>query len=68
MGSGTTAFAAKSLKRQFIGFEKNSEYHRLSLERLGDSSPIKELEETPVFQQSLFEKSRRLEPSVISNS
>ena len=67
MGSGTTAFAAKSLKRQFIGFEKNSEYHRLSLERLGDSSPIKELEETPVFQQSLFKKSQTPLSPVSSN-
>ena len=32
MGSGTTAAAAKILKRNFIGFEVNPEYHQESLE------------------------------------
>ena len=68
MGSGTTTFAAKSLNRQFIGFERSLEYHHLSLERMGMFSPIKEPEEIPIFQQSLFEKSKRLEPSIISNA
>jgi site-specific DNA-methyltransferase (adenine-specific) len=34
MGSGTTAVAAKSLTRHFIGFETNTEYHQKSLIRL----------------------------------
>jgi site-specific DNA-methyltransferase (adenine-specific) len=34
MGSGTTAVAAKILRRNFIGFEVNPEYHAKSLERL----------------------------------
>ena len=34
MGSGTTAVAAKTLNRQFIGFETNSEFHAKSLERV----------------------------------
>lgn len=35
MGSGTTAVAAKNLKRQYIGFEINKEYFDLSQLRLG---------------------------------
>lgn len=34
MGSGTTAIACLALKRHFIGFEINAEYHQKSLERL----------------------------------
>lgn len=37
MGSGTTAVAASSLCRQFIGFESNPEYHKNSLLRLDNS-------------------------------
>jgi len=38
MGSGTTAVAAKRLSRNFIGFEANPEYHRLSLDRIGETT------------------------------
>ncbi len=34
MGSGTTSEAAISLKRNFIGFESNSEYHKCALKRI----------------------------------
>ena len=34
MGSGTTALAALSLQRQFLGTEKNEEYYEISLERI----------------------------------
>ena len=34
MGSGTTAYLAKILKRNYIGIEKNSLYYRASLNRL----------------------------------
>lgn len=34
MGSGTTAFACKSLKRNFIGFEINPEYVKIANKRL----------------------------------
>lgn len=33
-GSGTTCVAAKELERQFIGIEINSEYYKISLDRL----------------------------------
>ena len=67
MGSGTTAFAAKSLDRQFIGFERNSEYHHLSLARMGEQISLQKQESTPVFQQSLFEKSQMPQPQISSN-
>lgn len=34
MGSGTTAVVAKRLKRHFIGFEINPEFHQVALQRL----------------------------------
>lgn len=34
MGSGTTAIACMNTKRNFIGFEIDETYHKLSLERL----------------------------------
>ena len=34
MGSGTTALAALSLQRHFLGTEKNEEYYEISLERI----------------------------------
>lgn len=34
MGSGTTAIACLNTDRQFIGFELDEEYHKLSLERI----------------------------------
>ena len=36
MGSGTTAVAAKLLDRHYIGFEINSDYHRIAEERVND--------------------------------
>ena len=36
MGSGSTAVAAKSLKRQFVGFEINKNYCEISLKRLAE--------------------------------
>lgn len=33
MGSGTTAVAAKMLKRNFIGFELNADFHQIACER-----------------------------------
>lgn len=55
MGSGTTAVAAKALKRNFIGFETNAEYHQKSLKRIKEASSFN-IEELPLFQQSMFEK------------
>jgi len=54
MGSGTTAVAAKALKRNFIGFETNAEYHQKSLKRVKEASS-NQIEELPIFQQSLLE-------------
>jgi site-specific DNA-methyltransferase (adenine-specific) len=34
MGSGTTAIACMNTKRNFIGFELDSEYHRIATERI----------------------------------
>ena len=48
MGSGTTAVAAIKLKRNFIGFEINSEYHKKSLKR------IKEINGSDFENLSLF--------------
>ncbi len=53
MGSGTTAVAAKILKRNFIGFEVNTEYHGKSLKRIEEASS-NELHELPLFQESLL--------------
>lgn len=38
MGSGTTAIAAKSLKRHYVGYEVNPEYVRLARERVENHS------------------------------
>lgn len=35
-GSGTTCVAAKKLGRNFIGFENNEDYYKISLKRLND--------------------------------
>jgi len=40
MGSGSTAVAAKKLKRDFIGFEIDKKYHKHSLERLKQNTLI----------------------------
>jgi site-specific DNA-methyltransferase (adenine-specific) len=35
IGSGTTAVAAKNLKRNFIGFENNEQYYKIARNRIG---------------------------------
>ena len=40
MGSGSTAVAARKLKRDFIGFEIDKKYHKHSLERLKQNTLI----------------------------
>jgi site-specific DNA-methyltransferase (adenine-specific) len=47
MGSGTTAIAAKWLKRQFIGFEISDQYYRQALERLEQSHTIYQSKRSP---------------------
>ncbi len=56
MGSGTTAVAAKILRRNFIGFEVNPEYHAKLLERLEQAVNNGNTEELSLFQPTLFEK------------
>jgi site-specific DNA-methyltransferase (adenine-specific) len=57
MGSGTTAVAAKMLRRSFIGFEANPDYHTGSLERLEQAVNIGgNVEKMPLFQSVLFAK------------
>ena len=34
MGSGTTAVAAKELNRNYIGFEIDTEYHKIAIDRV----------------------------------
>ena len=55
MGSGTTAVAAKRLRRNFIGFEVNPEYHGNSLKRL-EQTVHSSTESLPLFQPTLFAK------------
>lgn len=43
IGSGTTAVAAKNLKRNFIGFEINKDYYSKALNRLTETSKIVKL-------------------------
>ncbi len=56
MGSGTTAVAAKHLRRHFVGFEVNPEYHHIASQRL--ASEVESLRPKPGknFQPRLFEK------------
>ncbi|MCI5136531.1 MAG: site-specific DNA-methyltransferase, partial [Candidatus Electrothrix sp. AW2] len=56
MGSGTTAVAAKMLRRHFIGFEINPEYHSSALKRLEQIVPVKSREIPPLLQPTLFAK------------
>jgi site-specific DNA-methyltransferase (adenine-specific) len=59
MGSGTTAIAARHLKRNFIGFEITPEYHEASVARLdADAGVIYSNQSRPV-QATLFEKEKR---------
>jgi DNA modification methylase len=53
-GSGTTAFVCKKLNRQFIGYEIDPQYYKLSLERLSDKTSTSA---TPTFvSQKEFNK------------
>jgi DNA modification methylase len=40
-GSGTTCLAAKQLRRKYIGFELNAEYHKSAEERLENAALVK---------------------------
>ncbi|MEZ4512954.1 MAG: site-specific DNA-methyltransferase [Chloroflexota bacterium] len=53
MGSGTTAIAAKRLRRQFIGFEANEEFYRASINRL-ETTATGTISNLPLFQKTLF--------------
>lgn len=54
MGSGTTAVAAKLLNRKFIGFESNADFHEKSLVRLNETKKSRDVDNLPIFQESLF--------------
>lgn len=56
MGSGTTAVAARRLKRHFIGFEIVPEFHTGSLQRLDQEMGTHYTLEASQFQAMLFEK------------
>ncbi|MCY4133167.1 MAG: site-specific DNA-methyltransferase [Nitrospira sp.] len=59
MGSGTTAVAARRLKRHFIGFEFIQEFHAESLKRLDRETGAHYTAETTHFQPLLFEDSKK---------
>jgi site-specific DNA-methyltransferase (adenine-specific) len=54
MGSGTTAVAAISVNRKFIGFEINQDFYEKSLLRIEEAESKNGLEGLPIFQQTLF--------------
>jgi site-specific DNA-methyltransferase (adenine-specific) len=56
MGSGTTAVAAKQLKRHFIGFEIMPDFHAAALERLDRTTGTRYSVEPSAYQPMLFEK------------
>ena len=58
MGSGTTAVAAKRLKRHFIGFEINPDYCKIIGERLVEESTLN-LESLPVVIENKKPLSRQ---------
>ena len=57
MGSGTTAVAAKRLKRHFIGFEIVPEFHAKALERVARETTTYHASGRRQFQATLWEKS-----------
>lgn len=59
MGSGTTAIAAKQLKRHFIGFESAPEFHTAALERLDRETGARYSPEPSRIQPMLFEKPKK---------
>ena len=68
-GSGTTSVVAKKLNRQFIGYEIDPQYYKLSLERLSDKTstlPNGNSDKSEEFNISLKESSN--EDSQISSN
>ena len=59
MGSGTTAVAARRLKRHFIGFEIMPEFHAGSLQRLDRDLGTLYAPDASQFQPMLFEKPKQ---------
>jgi site-specific DNA-methyltransferase (adenine-specific) len=59
IGSGTTAVAAKRLKRHFIGFEIMPQSHQLACQRLDAECGSRYSELSRSFQPMLFEKPQR---------
>lgn len=59
MGSGTTAVAARRLKRHFIGFEIMPEFQDAALRRLDRETGTNYGSEPSPFQPMLFEKPNR---------
>lgn len=53
MGSGTTALAAKNLKRKYIGIDISPDYCEMAIKRIDNGAIIKEGELT-IFSQSAF--------------
>ena len=43
MGSGTTAVCARDLDRNYLGFEVDKEYYNISLQRLQEHVPLKQV-------------------------
>jgi site-specific DNA-methyltransferase (adenine-specific) len=67
MGSGTTAVAAHRLKRNFIGFEINSDYCEMICQRLHDEGILK-LEEPVQISEPVKTKSKRAQPSLFEHA
>ena len=67
MGSGTTAVAAHRLKRNFIGFEINSDYCEMIRQRLHDEGAFK-LEAPVQIPESEKAKSKRAKPSLFEHA
>ena len=67
MGSGTTAVAAHRLKRNFIGFEINSDYCEMIRQRLHDEGAFK-LEMPVQIPESAKAKSKRAQPSLFEHA
>ena len=59
MGSGTTALAARRLKRHFIGFEIAPEFHAQSLRRLEMQAGVGYGREQSQDQPALFENAKQ---------
>lgn len=59
MGSGTTAVAAKQLKRHFIGFEVVPEFHDAAVQRLERETGTRYSLKPSMFQPTLFEKNKK---------